>query len=109
MRQKVTKIIRNVLRERAITVIGALSPCAIYPRNNVKRDMIPVILRSSNTILMIFVTFCRISSHKVFECCILGSVEVSELRVSGDKDEDVPLAFPRRIDENSWSSKMRNN
>ena len=39
MRQKVTKIIRNVLRERAITVIGALSPCAIYPRNNVKRDI----------------------------------------------------------------------
>ena len=42
MRQKVTKIIRNVLRERAITVIGALSRCAIYPRNNVKRDIIGI-------------------------------------------------------------------
>ena len=34
-----TKNIRNVLLERAITVIGALSPCAIYPLNNVKRDI----------------------------------------------------------------------
>ena len=39
MRQKVTKIIRNVLLERAITGIGALSPCAIYPLNNIKRDI----------------------------------------------------------------------
>ena len=42
MRQKVTKNSRNVLRERAITVIGALSPCAIYPRNNVKRDIMEI-------------------------------------------------------------------
>ena len=37
-----TKNIRNVLLERAITVIGALSPCAIYPLNNVKRDIMQI-------------------------------------------------------------------
>ena len=42
MRTYVTKSIRNVLLERAITVIGALSPCAIYPLNNVKRDIMTV-------------------------------------------------------------------
>ena len=39
MRTYATKNISNVLLERAITGIGARSPCAIYPLNKIKRDM----------------------------------------------------------------------
>ena len=35
MRKKVTKYIRNVLLERAVTGIGARSSCAICPLNNI--------------------------------------------------------------------------
>ena len=42
MRQKVTKIIRNVLLERAITGISARSPCAICPLNNIRRNIMRI-------------------------------------------------------------------
>ena len=63
MRTYATKIIRNVLLERAITGIGARSPCAIYPLNNIKRDIMPIMSIRCTVFLVL-----SISAH--FSCAI---------------------------------------